>query len=420
MKFKILFYMLLLCTLMMLIGDGRFLLNEAIAGDKDDVIVIDGKKGDWNPLPVLTKALNNELDYFPEEVGAAVTDRVDVRYVKAFIDAEKDRLYFYIRFWGGPVWPNYVYQGIYEGQPVARHRGYYHLMLDLDNDPSTGWDNRYYEAHLTPLGYYAGQGLSNTAHLGVECLIDLEIDSYWTPPAQSGEVKYVSYNGADTRAYDGLTDTGPVYSMFYFDVEDPQFDDMGYFVGYTLGDDGEQHWAGHAFGYKFLEYGVSLDAFRAYWTSEGLDYLQPGDVIGISAFIETPIDGWGVDVSPRGLLHVPCIYLSKNVNADDFSDNGKPASTTTDFRLNPNYPNPFNPQTTIYYSIAEAGHVKLMVYNIAGELVSTLVDGQVDPGSHSVKWNGRDELGSMVPGGIYFCKIQAGEFRQTIRMTLLK
>ncbi len=50
-----------------------------------------------------------------------------------------------------------------------RHRGYYHLMLDLDNDPSTGWNNHYYEGHYTPLGYYASQGVPNTDHLGVEC-----------------------------------------------------------------------------------------------------------------------------------------------------------------------------------------------------------------------------------------------------------
>lgn len=70
---------------------------------------------------------------------------------------------------------------------------------------------------------------------------------------------------------------------------------------------------------------------------------------------------------------------------------------------------------TIDYSLPEKAHVKLDIYNILGQKVETLVDEQKEPGYHSVTWDASD-----VASGIYFYKLQAGEFTQTKRMTLLK
>ena len=66
------------------------------------------------------------------------------------------------------------------------------------------------------------------------------------------------------------------------------------------------------------------------------------------------------------------------------------------FDLSQNYPNPFNPTTRIDYSVVSDGHVTLNVYDITGRLVSTLVDGYVDAGYHSVMWNGVDNKGELV------------------------
>ena len=85
-----------------------------------------------------------------------------------------------------------------------------------------------------------------------------------------------------------------------------------------------------------------------------------------------------------------------------------------------NYPNPFNPETTITYQLPEQSHVILEIYNISGEKVYTLVNRVNQPGLHSVTWNGRDNSGQPVTGGIYLCRIQAARFRQMIRMILLK
>jgi hypothetical protein len=91
------------------------------------------------------------------------------------------------------------------------------------------------------------------------------------------------------------------------------------------------------------------------------------------------------------------------------------------YSLAQNYPNPFNPTTTIDYSIAERGRVSLKVYNVAGQLVKTLVDEVVSPESiEPARWNGLNENGRAVSSGVYFYKLVTKDFTQTKKMVLLK
>ena len=80
-----------------------------------------------------------------------------------------------------------------------------------------------------------------------------------------------------------------------------------------------------------------------------------------------------------------------------------------------NSPNPFNPTTTISFSLADAGNVSIDVYNIAGQKIDTLVDSFMESGSHSVVW---DAAG--FSAGVYFYTVKAGDFSKTMKMTLLK
>jgi hypothetical protein len=90
--------------------------------------------------------------------------------------------------------------------------------------------------------------------------------------------------------------------------------------------------------------------------------------------------------------------------------------------LDDNYPNPFNPTTTIKYSIAERGQVSLKIYNAAGQLVRTLIDEEQAPvqGGFSKVWNGMNEQGQPVASGVYFYQLTAKNFSQTKKMVLLK
>ncbi|MBN1349963.1 T9SS type A sorting domain-containing protein [candidate division KSB1 bacterium] len=282
-------------------------------------ITFDGDSTDWINQPVLCTALNNDENYLPSEVGAACTDIVDIKHVKAFINRQEDALYFFIRFWGGPVWPNFAEETDWHGVPVCRHRGYYALLLDLDNDPATGWNGHYYEAHYTPLGWYHyAAGLPNTDAVGAEGYIELGLNMNWTPPRGDGSVRYVYYRGKDYREFGSHILEELAWDIFEFNVGDLQFRDMAHFDGCMPETevlvDSLLHWGGHAWGTDFLEFGVSLDVLRKYFNSLGLDFLQPEDVIGIAAFVETPIDDWGMDMSPRGVLgleeYQPEIHLS--------------------------------------------------------------------------------------------------------------
>jgi hypothetical protein len=85
-----------------------------------------------------------------------------------------------------------------------------------------------------------------------------------------------------------------------------------------------------------------------------------------------------------------------------------------------NYPNPFNPTTTINYQLSENSNVTLSVYNIKGQKVKTLISDQLTAGAHSVVWNGDDDSGKSVGSGIYFYKLKAGDFQKVKKMILLK
>ena len=89
-------------------------------------------------------------------------------------------------------------------------------------------------------------------------------------------------------------------------------------------------------------------------------------------------------------------------------------------RLGPNYPNPFNPVTTIEYETLSLARVTLRVYDVSGALVRTLADGTVPAGSHQARWDGTDDTGRAVASGVYYCRLQAGGESEARRMVLLK
>ena len=91
-----------------------------------------------------------------------------------------------------------------------------------------------------------------------------------------------------------------------------------------------------------------------------------------------------------------------------------------EFGLDQNYPNPFNPATQISYRAPADGHVRLVIYNLLGQQVRTLVNGFTPAGAYTITWDGKDEVGRQVASGIYLYRMQADKFSAVHRMTLLK
>ena len=91
-----------------------------------------------------------------------------------------------------------------------------------------------------------------------------------------------------------------------------------------------------------------------------------------------------------------------------------------DFSLHQNYPNPFNPVTSLRYDLPNDGLVNIIIYDMMGRTVKTLVNGSQTAGFKSVQWNATNDRNEPVSAGLYLYTIQAGEFRQTKKMVLLK
>ena len=97
-------------------------------------------------------------------------------------------------------------------------------------------------------------------------------------------------------------------------------------------------------------------------------------------------------------------------------------STPREFALHQNFPNPFNPDTTIKYDLAESADVTLQIYNVLGQVVRTLVASEAqNAGRYQIRWNGMDDRGVPVSSGVYFYQISAeGKFQQVQKLMLLK
>jgi len=90
------------------------------------------------------------------------------------------------------------------------------------------------------------------------------------------------------------------------------------------------------------------------------------------------------------------------------------------FGLEQNAPNPFNPMTTIRFTLSEPAHARLALYTVTGQLVRVLVDGSKEAGMHEVGWDGRDMLGRSVASGVYVCRLTNGDATIVRRMVLAR
>jgi hypothetical protein len=101
---------------------------------------------------------------------------------------------------------------------------------------------------------------------------------------------------------------------------------------------------------------------------------------------------------------------------------GTPGSPAPAYRwsLGQNSPNPWGASTEIAFEVASRARVSMRVFNVAGQLVRTLVDGEMEAGPHWVSWDGRDRAGRQVASGVYFYKMEAGPYKATNKMLLVR
>ena len=120
----------------------------------------------------------------------------------------------------------------------------------------------------------------------------------------------------------------------------------------------------------------------------------------------------GVTDDDSSAVHVDEVWYNETPTGMGISDDAPIASS---YELGQNYPNPFNPITHIRFNIPETGNTKLTVFNIMGEAVANLIDGVVSAGAHTVSWNAAN-----MPTGVYFYRMESGNFSQTRKLLLVK
>ncbi len=148
-----------------------------------------------------------------------------------------------------------------------------------------------------------------------------------------------------------------------------------------------------------------------------------GFYTGSNVELETLQAGQATDTKfgPQAMFFLPYDSVSGKLGTGVTAvEEVESAGTPDSYSLSDAYPNPFNPETTIEFSVPTDGYVKVDVYNTAGQLVNSLVDKDLSAGAYKTTWDALTQDGQQASSGVYFYRMEAGDFTDTRSMTLLK
>ena len=145
------------------------------------------------------------------------------------------------------------------------------------------------------------------------------------------------------------------------------------------------------------------------WQQFYVDVTVPLDAISLSVRLH-PLGRF------QGTVYMDYLQIKKN-GATDINNE---TETPTSFSLSQNFPNPFNPSTVISYALPTNSFVSLIIYDLLGREVKTLVNNDQNSGTYKVQWNGENNFGSKVSSGLYIYTIRSGQFNESRKMVLLK
>jgi streptogramin lyase len=249
----------------------------------------------------------------------------------------------------------------------------------------------------------------------------------------ANEFTSVGVNEGSGHAWDA---SGNLYVACYGSHDVRKFDLSGTFVGVFTA-------SGHLSGPVNLWFGQGGDLFVLDWTLGSVQRFDGQTGVFKSTFLSGLQNAEGFTFGPDGLLYI-CDWTANNIKRYDstgqylgvFTAQGnmdapnslvfhptntssvEPGTTTHPykFNINQNYPNPFNPSTTITYSVAQSSHVLLVVYDVLGKQLVTLVNAMEDAGVHAVSFSSTTTASSAV----YFCRLSAEGEAVTQKMMLIK
>ncbi|MFA7711529.1 MAG: agmatine deiminase family protein [Candidatus Neomarinimicrobiota bacterium] len=254
-------------------------------------------------------------------------------------------------------------------------------------------------------------------------LVDYGSDSYlaYIPPQAPGNTVY--YYLSATNAEKTITKPIPA--------------DEGAYIGFQV-DAGAEPPDNLSFSNEEVKSGIEVEFQASNCITAGSNYVvKNGADVSFTAGNSITLNGgttielgasFHADVDPNfigGLAKRAVIAGGSTNNAENTEQRGKDAppyqeNIPLQFSLSQNFPNPFNPTTTIQYTLKEECYVNLKIYNISGQEVRTLVNEYQPAGYKSTMWDGRNSLGQQVPSGIYLYKIKAADFTEYKKMAMVK
>ena len=162
---------------------------------------------------------------------------------------------------------------------------------------------------------------------------------------------------------------------------------------------------------NYIQNGGGFAAGRRYY-----QFIHPDRIDNdLNTYWPASFDLPQIDWKARDLPFEDPPDLTKPMAIDD-----EKVESPRKFALEQNFPNPFNPETTIRYELAKADNVTIRVYDVSGRLVRTIVNDLQKAGKYEVKWDGKNNAGNQVASGVYFLRMQTPGFTKVRKMTLLR
>jgi hypothetical protein len=287
---------------------------------------------------------------------------------------------------------------------------YYFKAVDADG--SFAYDPLGGEAH--PYSFMLdGEYLEDSFENGIQLWRSGGTHNRWGPTTEYARTGNLSIADSPTTYYDNDTDSW-LESTFSMDLGQTVSANISFFYRGVLqsdqdylylevSTDGGSSWealpeAITGSEFSFVEYNAGLD-----------DYIGDSDV-RFRFHLVTNETG-----EREGILIDDVTITWQQTGVDE---NDSPVPNV--FRLSQNHPNPFNPSTSIFFSLQEKGQASLVIYDLMGRKVRTLVSSELEAGEHELVWDGRDSSGGEVASGVYLYRLRSNGSSQVRRMTLLR
>jgi len=309
--------------------------------------------------------------------------------------------------WTGDIPPDSTAIQYALNYEAVASNGWNLIMLPLHHGHLPMASDLYYE--LDGLGVDPLTVAYRVAGGGWVSIVDLGGVIYFDFPIYPGQVYLVWVNSDGTwPAYARSGGADPVDATF--EPTDAGIDMPKSLVIPVYTDDGEELEEVRAtavWGEQSVDCSYQNGVVRVEFSN--FDGIVPGTLVDVIIESGEYVAQTSVAVPSGPVEYAKPLYLEQSGSA-----------LPDEFALHSNVPNPFNPATSIKIDLPEGTHCDLTIYNLNGRAVRKLVSEDLEAGYHTVIWNGTDNSGRAVPGGIYFYKLTAGDFSSQRRMMLVK